>query len=80
MIERFVFPEMHTDAPQSDVGVARGNALDTARDAGQRHPRPEEHVHVVRHDHVSVKLVMSQLFAAKDGVLNVAGNSGVAKP
>jgi hypothetical protein len=78
VIKRFIFPERLPDSSKGGVGVSRGNPLDTPRDPGQRHPGPEEHVHVIGHDHIGVKIVMSQLLAAKDGVLDVPGNLGVA--
>ena len=67
MIERFVFPEMNSSMAKHEVGIARGNALDAASDAFHRNPRPEEHVHVIGHHHVSVEFVLFQFFAAKEG-------------
>jgi hypothetical protein len=77
MIEGFVFPERLSHSSKGGVGVSRGNPLNTIGDAGQGQSGLEEDVHVIGHDHVGIKIVMSQLLAAKDGVLDIRGNFGV---
>jgi hypothetical protein len=80
MIERFVFPEMLPRAAQRGVGIAGGNALDPAGDAFHRKHRLEQHMHMIGHHDVGVEVVLFQLFAAKDGLFNIARKYRVTKP
>jgi hypothetical protein len=76
----FVLPEGLTNAPQSSIRVARGDSFDAARDSSQRRSGQEEYVYVIRHHHLGVERVLTELFTTKDGVLREHRNLGVAKP
>ena len=80
MIEGFVLPEVLSGRAEQEVRVARGRALEQARNFVHGHGRRQQDVNVIRHNDVRVYASQFRFLRFSQGRDHATGNGRLPEP